>query len=33
MGGSIDMNVGMFWEISAGFLKNVVSQFRSFAEK
>ena len=26
MGGSIDMNVGVFWEISVGFLKNVVLQ-------
>ena len=26
MGGSIDMNVGMFWETSMGFLKSVVLQ-------
>ena len=24
MGASIDMNVGVFWETSMGFLKNVV---------
>ena len=26
MGGPIDMNVSVFWETSAGFLKSVVSQ-------
>ena len=26
MGGSIDMNVGVFWETSVGFLKNAVVQ-------
>ena len=26
MGGPIDMNVGVFWETSVGFLKSVVSQ-------
>ena len=26
MGGSIDMDVGVFWEISVGFQKSVVSQ-------
>ena len=26
MGGSIDMNVGMFWETFMGFLKSVVLQ-------
>ena len=26
MGGSIDMNDGMFWETSMGFLKSVVLQ-------
>ena len=27
MGGIIDMNFGMFWETSVGFLKSVVLQF------
>ena len=27
MGGPIDMNVGAFWETSAGFLKCVALQF------
>ena len=27
MSGSIDMNVGVFWETSVGFLKNVVWNF------
>ena len=27
MGGSIDINDGMFWETSVGFLKSVVLQF------
>ena len=27
MGGLIDMNVGVFWETSTGFLKKVVLQF------
>ena len=27
MGGCIDMNVGVFWEISVGFIKSVVLQF------
>ena len=26
MGGSVDMNVGMFWKISVGFLSVVVLQ-------
>ena len=26
MGGSIDMNVGVFWETSVSFLKNLVVQ-------
>ena len=26
MGGSIDMNVGVFWETSVGFLKSLVLQ-------
>ena len=26
MGGAIDMNVGVFWETSVGFLKSVVLQ-------
>ena len=26
MSGPIDMNVGVFWETSVGFLKSVVSQ-------
>ena len=26
MGGSIDVNVGVFWETSVGFLKSVVSR-------
>ena len=25
MGGTIDMNVGVFWETSVGFLKSIVS--------
>ena len=27
MDGSIDMNIGMFWGTSVGFLKSVVCQF------